>query len=146
MPSLSEAIGALGTSFFVPGNVISEQAKTQAALQANADRLNSNVPSTIAIAQRNGLMSDGQARRTLQDMNSSLFLVGDSQRRLGEEIQTIIKDSAAAAPGVLADAVNSGTNSVAKNIFRAIPWWIWAILGVYTALQLATAINALRRG
>jgi len=144
MSSLTEDLGASVYSFFVPANVIKAQAENTAMLATRAERLNSNIPDTLAIATRTGVLDNGKAKQSLQDMNRALFLLNDSERQLGEETAAIIKDSAAKAPGVLADAVHGGLNTIGGTIWRAIPWWIWAAVALYVALQAAMIIKALR--
>lgn len=144
MPSIAESSGALLTSLFVPSNVISSQAENQRMLEDRAQKLNADAPGVLARATRNGTMSDGAARRSLQDMNTSLFLVNDSDRQLGEEAAQIVKESAANAPAVLADTVKGGLNTVGGTIWRAIPWWIWLAVGVYVLMQLAVFVKMLR--
>lgn len=144
MPSLVEMTGALSRALFVPGNVIAAQDANQAMLQERADKLNSNVPETIALATRNGTMTDGQARKTMQDMNSSVFLSGNANRELGEQVITDVKEAAAKAPSVLAESIHGGLNSIGKTIWKALPWWVWTLVGLYVAVQLAMILNALR--
>lgn len=145
MPSIAELSGAFATWAFVPANVIDSQAQTQKDLQVRADRLNSNVPQTLAFAAKSGVMTDGAARKSLSDMNSSLYLVSQSDRELGEEVGEIIKDSAAKAPSVLADAVHGGINQIGASVWRAIPWWVWALAAAYVGLQVLPLLATLRR-
>jgi hypothetical protein len=98
MASLLESTGAAMRSIFVTANVIESQAENQKLLNERAQKLNSNVPATLARATRDGAMTDGQARQSLQSMNSSLFLSGNREREMGEATLEIVKESAANAP------------------------------------------------
>lgn len=144
MPSLIESTGAAMRSLFVPANVVESQAENQKMLEERAQSLNSNVPATLARATRDGSMSDGAARQSLQSMNSSLFLSGQREREMGEATLEIVKESAANAPAVLADAVRGGINATGSAIWRALPWWVWTLIGLYLVVQIATVFRLIR--
>ena len=144
MASLLEATGAAMRSIFVPADVIASQEENQRMLNERAQTLNSDIPATLARATRNGTMTDGQARQSLQSMNSSLFLSGNREREMGQATVDIVQESVANAPAVFADTVRGGINTVGGTIWRAIPWWVWTIAGIYLAIQLATMIRLMR--
>lgn len=135
MYTLQEMMGGIGEALFVPASVVKSQKETQANLEARAQALNSNVPQTLAIAQTSGTLSDGQAKSALQQMNQSLFLVNDSQRALGEQIEQNLIDSAANSPAVLIDYAKNKVlvpagNAVRETTQSLVPWQIWLILGL----------------
>lgn len=148
MASLQALTGYL-ESFFVPAAVIQQQKETQIDLQARAQKLNSNVPETLATAMSGGVLSDGQAKSALQQMNMSLYLVDDSERALTEKIIGDVLDSAANAPSTAINYANDQiVQPVAKTaggVIKAIvPWQLWLIvgLGVVVAIGIFSYVKA----
>lgn len=142
MASLAETFGAWGTAVFVPADVIKSQAETQARLEQRAQTLNANVPASLAVATGNGILTDGQAKQSMQDMNKAVFLVNQSQRELGSQILDDVLSSAANAPKTLITYTNDqvlapATAAVGGGIKNLIPWQLWLIVGVTLALGVA---------
>lgn len=135
MASLQEMMGGIGWSIFVPANVIEAQKQTQVDLEARAQRLNSNIPQTLGTAQTSGVLSNGQAKATLQQMNQAVFLAGQSQRELGEQIGKDILESAANAPKVAIEYANDkvlkpAAGAVGSTVSNIVPWQLWLIVGL----------------
>lgn len=135
MPSLLETMGAWGSSIFVPANVIDAQAENQRMLEAKAALLNGNSNDVLATATRTGILTDGQAKQALGDMNRSMYLVTDSDRQLGQQIIDITLDSAAKAPATLINytaenVLAPAAKGINKTVSWLIPWQVWLILGV----------------
>lgn len=142
MASLGEATGAFFTWAFVPSNVIEAQAQTQRDLVERQDRLNSNIPETLATAKQSGILSDGQAKQSLQDMNRAIYLVSDSDRVVGEKILGDIVDSIGNAPSVAIGYANDQVlkptaGAVGGAVKTILPWQIWLVAGIVLTVGIA---------
>jgi hypothetical protein len=146
MPSIVEATGAAFYNFFVPARVIESQAENQKMLEEKAERLNNDVAQTLATAKQSGVLSDGQAKQTLQSMNRSVYMGDQIMYDLGEQVYADILSSAADAPGTLINYANEkvvtpAAKTVGKTVQNLVPWQLWLIVGI--ALAVGVGIFAL---